>query len=84
MAEDFVTWAVNEIFPLRRQLGYQVEWSYFDKENSEMVWLASASCNQADFEAKDIAWLASAERAKAVLSMPPALNKAHVSFVESV
>lgn len=79
-----MSWAVNVIYPLREQRGYVVEWSYFDRANSELVWLASAECSQADFEAKDIAWLASPERAEAVLSMPPALTKAHLSFVESV
>lgn len=84
LAEEFASWALNVIYPLRVALGYKVEWSYFDRANSELIWLASADCSQAEFEAKDIAWLASAERAQAVLSMPAALNKAHVSFVESV
>ncbi len=84
LAQEFVSWAVNVIFPLRRALGYSVEWSYFDHANSEFVWLASAECNQAEFEARDIAWLASPERASAVVTMPQALVVAHVSFVESV
>lgn len=84
LAEDFVAWAVNEIFPLRENLGYRVEWSFFDRANSEMVWMASLECSVAEFEAKDAAWLASAERAKAAQSMPQALIKSHVSFVQSV
>lgn len=79
-----MTWAVNIIYPLREQRGYKVEWSYFDRANSQLIWLASADCSQAEFEAKDVAWLASPERAQAVLSMPAALIMAHVSFVESV
>ena len=84
LAEEFVAWAVNVIYPLREKRGYKVEFSYFDKANSEMIWMASMECSQAEFEASDTAWLASEERVKAVLTMPQALIKAHVSFVESV
>lgn len=84
LAEEFVAWAVNVIYPLRESLGYKIEWSYFGRANSELIWMASMECSQSEFEASDIAWLASAERAQAVLSMPQALIKAHVSFVKGV
>lgn len=84
LAEEFVTWAVTKIFPLREQFGYKVEWSYFDRSNSEFVWMASAECGQEEFEAKDASWLASEERAKAAVSMPQALIKLNASFVEKV
>lgn len=84
LAEEFVTWAVTKIFPLREQFGYKVEWSYFDRSNSEFVWMASAECSQEEFEAKDAAWLGSEERAKAAVSMPQALIKLNASFVEKV
>lgn len=83
-AAEFVSWVVNEIFPRREQFGYRVEWSYFDPENSELVWMASADCSRAEFEAKDQAWESSAARAAAVASMPKALIKIHASFVEKV
>ena len=84
LAEDFVSWAVNEIFPLREKFGFKVEWSYFDRSNSEFVWMASAECTQVEFEAKEAAWLASEERARAAVAMPQALKKLNASFVEKV
>ena len=52
LAEDFVSWVVNDIFPLRETFGFRVEWSFFDRAKSELVWMAAADCTQAEFEAQ--------------------------------
>ncbi|HEY7854107.1 MAG TPA: hypothetical protein VIB80_03210 [Aquiluna sp.] len=83
-AKDFVAWAVNEIFPLREDFGFTVEWSYFNEAESELVWLASADGTESEFEALSAAWDKSAERAEAVKLMPPALIKINASIVERV
>lgn len=83
-ARDFVAWAVNEIFPLRENFGFTVEWSYFDEANSQLIWMASADGTATEFEALSAAWEQSAERAEAVKLMPPALIKINASIVERV
>lgn len=83
-AEEFAAWVVSEIIPLREALGYTVHWRYLDRKNSEFVWLVSLEATEAEFEAEDASWMASAERAVAVTSMPKALIKVHASFVENV
>lgn len=84
LAKEFADWAVTKIIPLREQLGYVAHWRYFDRANSELIWLVSLEATQAEFEAMDEKWMSSPERAEAVLSMPKALIKAHVSFVEDI
>ena len=84
LAEEFAAWVVNTIIPLREQLGYTVHWRYLDRKNSEFVWLVSLEATEAEFEAEDAAWMASSERAAAVVSMPSGLIKVHASFVENV
>ena len=84
VAKDFVAWAVNEIFPLRENFGFKVEWSYFDEANSQLVWMASAEGTVTEFLARSEAWERSPERAEAVKLMPPALIKINASFVENV
>jgi prophage antirepressor-like protein len=84
LAEEFATWVVNQIIPLREKFGYKVHWQYLDRANSQFIWLVSLEATEAEFEAKDAAWMASADRAEGVVSMPPALMKVHVSFVENV
>jgi prophage antirepressor-like protein len=84
LAEEFAAWVVTQIIPLREKYGYSVHWQYLDRTNSQFIWLVSLEATEAEFEAKDAAWMASAERAQGVVSMPPALMKAHVSFVENV
>lgn len=84
LAEAFVDWVVAEIIPLREKLGYRVEWRYFDRANSQFIWLVSLEATESEFEALDSAWHAGSERAVAVVSMPKALIKANVSFVEAV
>ena len=81
LAEEFAAWVVSEIIPLREAMGYTVHWRYLDRKNSEFVWLVSLEATEAEFEAEDAAWMASAERAVAVVSMPKALIKVHASFV---
>ena len=81
LAEEFAAWVVSQIIPLREQLGYTVHWQYLDRSNSQFLWLVSLEATEAEFEAKDAAWMASPERAQGVVSMPPALIKANVSFV---
>ena len=83
-AKDFVAWAVNEIFPLRENFGFTVEWSYFDEANSQLIWMASADGTASDFESLSNVWEKSAERAEAVKLMPPALIKINASIVEPV
>ena len=84
LAEGFAAWVVDKIIPLREQLGYTVHWRYLDRTNSQFLWLVSLDATEQEFEAKDAAWMASAERAEAVQSMPKALLKANVSFVENI
>lgn len=84
LAKGFVEWASETIFPLRESFGFKVEWSYFDDTNSELVWLASANCDRAEFESLSNAWEASGMRAKGVDLMPPGLIRIHASFVEKV
>ena len=81
LAEEFAAWVVTQIIPLREKYGYSVHWQYLDRTNSQFIWLVSLEATEAEFEAKDAAWMASAERAEGVVSMPPALIKANVSFV---
>ena len=81
LAEEFAAWVVSKIIPLREAMGYTVHWRYLDRTNSEFVWLVSLEATEAEFEAQDALWMASAERAAAVLSMPKALIKVHSSFV---
>lgn len=81
LAEEFAAWVVNHIIPLRESLGYTIHWRYLDRANSEFLWLVSLDVTEAEFGARDAAWLASPERAEAVKSMPQALLKANVSFV---
>lgn len=84
LAEEFAAWVVQEIIPLREKLGYTVHWRYLDRTNSQFIWLVSLDATESEFEAKDAAWLASPERAVAVETMPKALLKANVSFVENI
>ena len=81
LAEEFAAWVVSQIIPLREAMGYTVHWRYLDRKNSEFVWLVSLAATEAEFEAEDAAWMDSAERAVAVVSMPKALIKVHASFV---
>jgi hypothetical protein len=81
-AREFVAWVKNEIFPRRVSLGFTIEWSYFDQENSELVWLAAANCDKAEFESLSAAWEASEARGEAVRTMPDSLIKINASFVE--
>lgn len=79
-----MAWAVDEIFPLRENFGFKVEWSYFDEASSELVWLASTDGTAAEFEALSNAWEQSVERSEAVKLMPPGLIKINASIVEKV
>lgn len=84
LAADFAAWVVEKIVPLREKLGFTVHWRYLDHTNSEFVWLVSLEATEAEFEAAEAAWMISAERAVAVETMPKALLKVNVGFVESV
>ena len=81
LAEKFAAWVVNQIIPLREAMGYTVHWQYLDHTNSQFIWLVSLDVTEEEFALRDAAWLASEERASAVVTMPPALLKANVSFV---
>lgn len=84
LAEDFVAWVKNDIYPLREKFGFKVEWTYFDMANSQLIWMASADCNELEFEALDARWQQSDERAQAAIKMPAALIKIHASFVAKI
>lgn len=81
-AREFVAWVKKEIFPRREALGFTIEWSYFDHQNSQLVWLAAAKCDKVEFEDLSAAWDASEARDEAVRSMPDSLIKINASFVE--
>lgn len=84
LAEEFVNWVNSDVIPVREGFGYQVHWQYFDRANSQLIWLVSLEANETEFVARDQIWMSSPERAEVVLKMPKALIQAHVSFVEKI
>lgn len=84
LANEFIAWATNEIFPRRERFGFTVEWSYVDEANSQLIWLASAKGDRSEFERLDTAWYSSEERAEVAHLMPPALIKMNLSFVTKI
>lgn len=84
LAQQFIAWVNQVVIPIRESMGYRVEWMYFDSSNSQLIWLVSLQADQSGFESADQAWYSSSERAAAVLTMPKALLKANISFVEKI
>ncbi len=77
-------WVVKTVIPLREAMGYKVHWRFLAEDKTEFIWLVSSNVSPEEFEAKDKAWMASPERAEAVINMPASLLAVHTKFVNVV
>lgn len=81
MLEEFRGWLNQEVLPIRKQFGFDVEFMYLDTVNSEFIWAVSVQGSVEDFTAAENAYDASSERRLAGEKRPDCLLSVDTKFV---
>ena len=69
------------LMPLRAAFGFRLLHAYFDGVNNEFTWVVA---NDGDFDAAEVAWNGSPERAAYFTDAPRFVLALHVSKVDDV
>lgn len=83
LMDDFVSWWKETLVPVRLQLGFSVEFAFVDPQHSEFIWAVSVPGDQADFLQVQERYTTSAERARALETLP-GIEASYVSFLAPV
>lgn len=59
---EFIDKWQEDLVPLRRELGFEVEWAYYSAETSEFIWLVSYA-GEGPYENAEEKYYASPQRA---------------------
>lgn len=68
--EVFLDWWLGQVVPIRRRLGYQVEFAYHLPESNEIVWAASVAGDRSEWNRVEAEYEASADRVEAFSKLP--------------
>ncbi len=71
----------NGLMPLRSAFGFQLLHAFLDRAANEFTWIVA---NDGDFDAAEVAWNASPERAAYFTDAPRFVLALHVSKVDDV
>ena len=82
MLEEFRAWLNQEVLPIRRQFGFQVEFMYLDNQNSEFIWAVSVQGSPDDFLEIENRYDASEQRAAAGAKRPDCFISVDTKFVD--
>lgn len=82
MLEEFRAWLNQEVLPIRKQFGFEVEFMYVDNQNSEFIWAVSVQGSIDDFLELQNRYDASDARELAGKKKPDCLLGVDVKFVE--
>ncbi len=82
--EAFVSWFEENMPPVRRATGFDVEFAYGVPERNEFVWAVSIPGDRAEFERVEAAYLVSPERAAAFDGIPERIAGKEIGFVDAV
>jgi hypothetical protein len=80
----FTAWLNSTLIPVREEFGFRVEFKLVDKETSEFVWCVSLAGDEAEFLKVQDQYNNSAQRAKAVETLPKCIASMQISFVEAL
>ncbi len=80
----FTDWLNSTLIPVREEFGFRVEFKLVDHEASEFVWCVSLQGDEAQFLKIQDQYNNSAERAKAVETLPKCIESMQISFVEAL
>ena len=80
----FTAWLNSTLIPVREEFGFRVEFKLVDKETSEFVWCVSLAGDEAEFLKVQDQYNNSAQRAKAVETLPKCIESMQISFVEAL
>lgn len=82
MLEEFRAWLNQEVLPIRKQFGFEVEFMYVDNQNNEFIWAVSVQGSPDDFLEVQNRYDASEAREIAGTKKPNCLLSVDVKFVE--
>lgn len=82
MLDEFRSWLNQEVLPIRKQFGFEVEFMYVDNQNSEFIWAVSVQGSSDDFLEVQNRYDASKERAAAGAKKPDCLLSVDTKFVD--
>lgn len=81
---EFTSWLNSTLIPVRESFGFRVEFQLVDREASEFVWCVSLEGDEQNFLKIQEQYNESAERAKAVETLPKCIDSMTISFVEAL
>lgn len=82
--DDFLSWWLQTVPALRRDLGFTIEFAVMDDDSSEFLWAVSAPGSEKDFESIESDYLASPARTEAFVGIPSWIADVKVSFVQRI